>query len=244
MPFTFLKEEETVQALRQELEIFLSTNKKGDTLNTSRWGALKASIRGWVQQKTGIQRRLKAKKSADLIENIAKQEALLFQASLEQAETVPFEKQIIKYRMELAALENSDILANLMHVKRLNFVEGDKPGANLAWKLRQERLGKMICSIRTAQGQVVTSSTDINGAFCQFYRDLYREGPVVSPIVSILYLNRVSLPKLINQDSQLLDTPISGEEILLAISKMKKLKAPGPDGFPDTFFCTISRSSC
>lgn len=43
---TFLDEDKNIVGLQSELDDFLQLNKKGDTTNIIRWGALKATIRG------------------------------------------------------------------------------------------------------------------------------------------------------------------------------------------------------
>lgn len=53
------------------------------------------------------------------------------------------------------------------------------------------------------------------------------------------FLNDIILPVLSNQNSQILDTPISKEEFQLVLTQVRQCKAPGPDGFPAEFF-----SSC
>lgn len=44
-----------------------------------------------------------------------------------------------------------------MHAMRLNYLEGDKPGDNLAWRLRQEKAAKSIQALRTSSGESTSS---------------------------------------------------------------------------------------
>lgn len=50
------------------------------------------------------------------------------------------------------------------------------------------------------------------------------------------YLQSVHMTMLTPDQAKSLDAPIRIKEVITAISRLKLLKAPGPDGFPTLFY--------
>uniref|UniRef100_A0A669EM94 Reverse transcriptase domain-containing protein n=1 Tax=Oreochromis niloticus TaxID=8128 RepID=A0A669EM94_ORENI len=54
------------------------------------------------------------------------------------------------------------------------------------------------------------------------------------------FIDEITLPKLYNEDKELLDADISETEVLRALKCLQNNKTPGPDGFPVDYYKAFS----
>lgn len=101
-------------------------------------------------------------------------------------------------------------------------MEGDKPGSNLAWRLRQEKSSKSIHEIQVDHGIFTSSSREIKDLFYEYFGTLYNVLPLISPIVILNYLTRMYVPAVSKLDSQWLDGLIEKGELQLVFANSKK----------------------
>lgn len=83
---------------------------------------------------------------------------------------------------------------------------------------------------------LVTSSSDINMAFKMFYQDLYTSENMVSKDQMDAFFDKMTIPKISQNDKDKLETPLTEVEVNKAIGAMKSGKLPGIDGFPAEFY--------
>lgn len=83
--------------------------------------------------------------------------------------------------------------------------------------------------------QVIHYPKAINGLFCAFYNDLYNLPSHPSTMTQkiftsciVQYITDIALPTLSDLIIQVLDRPISEEEVATAIFSLKNNKNPGP----------------
>ena len=88
-------------------------------------------------------------------------------------------------------------------------------------------------------GSLLTSDPDKALEFCDFYKTLYTAQSPTSRTQQV-FLDRVTLPSPTEAQSQLIDQPITAEEILGAIKSLKPNKVPGPDGYTAQFYKTFA----
>lgn len=76
---------------------------------------------------------------------------------------------------------------------------------------------------------------DINAAFRDFYRNLYTSSSSSSEEGIKNFLGGLNIPFLSENQRDLLDSPITEDEISEVIKNLPTGKAPGPDGFTAEF---------
>ena len=60
------------------------------------------------------------------------------------------------------------------------------------------------------------------------------------------FLEKFNLPRLIQEEIEIMNNPITSTEIEAVIKKknLPKSKSPGPDGFTGKFYQTLEKSEC
>ena len=80
-------------------------------------------------------------------------------------------------------------------------------------------------------GKVSWDLVDIKAQIIEFYKTLYTEDAGRRPLLDDLHFSSISY-----DEACWLERPFEEEEIFQAVSNMNGNKAPGPDGFPMSFF--------
>lgn len=81
----------------------------------------------------------------------------------------------------------------------------------------------------------------MNAEFKQFDEDLYKTGQDADNTGAKRFMDGMTLPKLQDEDRDLLDADISETEVLQAMNSLQNNKTPGPDGFPIEYYKTFSK---
>nr|XP_033799899.1 uncharacterized protein LOC117360313 [Geotrypetes seraphini] len=116
---------------------------------------------------------------------------------------------------------------------------GGKTGRLLANLVRPPRTRQVILSIRDSKSTCYTQERQIQQQFVQFYESLYANRPF-SDAARDAFFQGLRLPRLMDDQVEQLNTPISSDEVLLGIKKLKLTKAPGPDGFGSEYYKILS----
>lgn len=140
----------------------------------------------------------------------------------------------LKYELNSILTQKADF--SLFRTRQKYFEEGDKAGRLLARYIKQREAQSTIAAIRTEGGAATRDHTEINMTFREFYAKLYSSETQVSQQEMHAFLNSLTLPTLSVSQVDLLDAPITKEEIVDVISGLPSSKAPGPDGFTAEFF--------
>lgn len=126
-----------------------------------------------------------------------------------------------------------------IQVCRKIYESGNKCSELLPKSVRDQRLANYIPHIMSLSGQKVSFPKHIAKEFQGFYASLYnlqRNSPPQMQVTD--YLANSQMPKLTAEVSDLLDEPITLEEIQNAIENSKQGKAPGPDELKISCFKT------
>lgn len=144
-------------------------------------------------------------------------------------------------RSYLALKTNFDALLTQMESKhtfntRANFHQlGNRPGKILSRLLKGQHPPTVIKRIYRSDGTLVAKGDDISKVLQAFYADLYKRAPSDAE-ASKGFWERITLPRLSDTQAASLVSPITSEEISLAIKQLKNNKAPGPDGLSNDFY--------
>uniref|UniRef100_A0A8C5H2E5 Reverse transcriptase domain-containing protein n=1 Tax=Gouania willdenowi TaxID=441366 RepID=A0A8C5H2E5_GOUWI len=116
------------------------------------------------------------------------------------------------------------------------YEHGDKASRLLAHQLRRQAASRIIPQIEDSSGSMHCDSNKINDAFKMFYSFLYSSECSTDITELTSFLRNVGIPTLDAGAIEEPDSPLTLEEVIIAIKSMQNNKAPGPDGFSVEFF--------
>ncbi|KAI8486240.1 hypothetical protein Bbelb_359560 [Branchiostoma belcheri] len=96
---------------------------------------------------------------------------------------------------------------------------------------------KNISAVRDLAGQVVHEDDEISNVYKEFYAELFTEEPV-DPVASDQLCSNLD-NTLSTEEVQLLETPLSSDELFNSVHSMAINKCPGSDGLPKEFYITF-----
>lgn len=106
----------------------------------------------------------------------------------------------------------------------------------MAHQLRRQAASHIIPQIKDTIGIIHTDPIVINSVFSTFYSSLDNSEAPSDLTEMHSFLDELNFPTIAPDVATNLDSPLTTEEIILAINNMQSNKAPGPDGFPVEFF--------
>lgn len=114
----------------------------------------------------------------------------------------------------------------------LAFYEGEKTGRLLARIARSQQQSLAIRAIRASSGRMVNDPEQVISELAFFYTDLYGARDGYSNVDLTTYLSEIDLPSLSEGAKQMLEAPLTLEELQKAACTFPTCKAPGEDGLP------------
>ena len=103
-------------------------------------------------------------------------------------------------------------------------------------QLQRSKEKSLTASIQDSNGTFTQSAQEINHIFCHFYKTFYSTTNNPNPEDIQAFLKNINLPQLTEEQSNLLDLPLTINELSSGLESMSAGKAPGSDGFPAKFF--------
>lgn len=193
---------------------------------------MKATIRGtFIEIKANMNRQAN-KKLNDLEIDIKKLEAIHI-ADTTCKETLN--------KLNRANYEYNRILSDraglwIHKYKAINFCEANMAGKLLATYLKHKQRQHNVSSVTDANKITHTDNKGILKTFMNFYQELYKKDQELDSEGTRVYLDKLDLPKITEEQALALGQDIRESEVLLAITSLKDNKAPGPDGYTAIFY--------
>ena len=110
----------------------------------------------------------------------------------------------------------------------------DRPLARLIKKKDEKN---QIDKIRNENGEIKTDNTEIQKIIRDYYHQLYAN-KMDNLEKWDTFLEKYYFPKLNQEETENLNTPITSTEIETVITNLPKNKSPGPNGFTGDFYQT------
>ncbi|XP_063813141.1 WD repeat-containing protein 19 [Pseudophryne corroboree] len=118
------------------------------------------------------------------------------------------------------------------------YMQGDRPGGLLARLVHSDRPGSTIAQMTGSDGSLVNTTPDIAQLFRSYYAEVYSSQLVDSASDISAYLRNIPLPTLSSEASEVLEAPLTLDEVTAAIGLSPNGKAPGYDGIPSEVYKT------
>jgi len=234
-----LTETEFCDYLKSQISLYFDTNDNSETTPSVLWEAFKAFIRGSIISFEASRRKLNKARLLELdiqINILDKENAKTPSSDLH--------KKISALKYEYNKILSARISKAFFYSKQKHFEFNDKPHRLLARQLRKQENDRTIHKIKSDKGEILINPKDINDRFLQFYKNLYTSKNNTDHIAMQDFLNKCNLPQLDENEAAQLNSEISVDEVIKAISALKSNKAPGPDGLPGELYKKFNVTLC
>lgn len=98
-----------------------------------------------------------------------------------------------------------------------------------------------IAKVQDTTGRVVDTHSEVNATFQTFYEDVYSSKVTSASTATRDFLEGCNLPRLEQSDRDLLNTPLTTDELLEALSLSPPGKTLGADRLPAEVYKKICR---
>uniref|UniRef100_A0A803TAQ7 Reverse transcriptase domain-containing protein n=1 Tax=Anolis carolinensis TaxID=28377 RepID=A0A803TAQ7_ANOCA len=228
-----IKSEEDINRYKELTKEFFKINTQEGMKTQIIWDTYKAVIRGYLIQQKIRHKKQKDKRIKEIGTEIDRME---IQLKMNPKDKIT-QEQLKALKKEKDHMELENIAKKLKFIRQDYFENANRPGAWLARKIRRKRQKQLITKIK-GKDRIYTKDEEIIEEFHQFFNQLYKGKHLDYPKIA-QYLGKQKLEKITEIQRELLNKEITEEEIKKTIKLLKGNKAPGPDGFPASFYKTF-----
>lgn len=230
---SILNNETHKKEIQQEWENYIKTNDNGSVTPSILWDAAKAVMRGKIISLTS-----RIKKQRELKRIKIEKEIKRLEYQHKNTGNKNLLEQLKQNRQKLDDLLTHRAEGALRYTNRKYYEFGNRASRLLSFQLRKAQSSRAIPKIKHPYTGITTSqSKEIANAFKDYYKKLYEKDEQLNKEEKIkTFLDSIKLNRLTDEDSGVMVSPITEEEIKKSIGKLKNSKSPGVDGFPGEFY--------
>ena len=131
-----------------------------------------------------------------------------------------------------------EIIVKINKTKGYFFEKINKIDKSFARLIKKKREKNQINKIRNEKGVVTTDNTEIQRIIRDYYEQLY--GNKMDNLKEMdRFLEKFNLPRLNQEEIEIMNNPITSTEIEAVIKNLLKNKSSGADGFTGEFYQTF-----
>lgn len=192
------------------------------------WDIGKVQIRVFCQQYSSYSKRTLKIRIQDLENEISDIEEKMMARNGLQLETALSEK-----KLQLNNLLYDKVKAALVRARFIQKRDIDGPTKYFFNLERKNNQGKLMVGLKKDDGVVTYDSYEMRRIAVDFYSDLYADNVTDSNCRDELFS---CLKKLTPEQQEVIDLPVTFQEVSKAVHDLSSEKAPGLDGFPSEFY--------
>lgn len=231
---TLLNNKEYCDQFRSAFEDFMLFNKNLISDTRFLWDAIKGFVRNNTISFALARNKSYLKSVTDLetsLSSLIRDQQHAFDPVVEQ------HLQLVKSNLNLLLAQRSEFLIH--RARQTQYLDGNKSSYLLASRLRNNDSSADIPSILSDEGMLLHDPSSINTQFKFFYQKLYNSEVQLSLSQLDDFFEGLVLPQLLVEDAQRLNSPITLDEVYMALKDTNKGKSPGWDGIPSEFYLTF-----
>lgn len=228
--------------VESSLKHFFQENNSIDTSPLTNWEAHKCVIRGVLLAAAAKRNRERKKRYSELLNKIHRLEG-----THKHTQALSTMEELIQTRKELLDMLDTQIRRNYILSKKTFYEYGNKASKLLARALQATKASTTIHSITDPSGCKLTKIPDIARQFVQYYSKLYNLHPPDHPAnenarkeMIADFLKQYGPTPISDSTAQTLASPLTREEIDIALKQLKSGKSPGPDGLTVGYYKTYA----
>lgn len=195
------------------------------------WDAIKVFIRNFTVCYASSIRKARSSRLHDLESKLSALDGLLQQS---YDEDVKLQFDLVKKEINAIMKQRAEFLIH--RTRQMYYFSGARPSRLLALRLQSNEHFSDISTIKSKDGNILNEPSQVNATLRSCHAELYRSEVSHNQDACDNFLSKILLPKLSEEDSLKLDTPITLDELKEAASDMCNGKSPGLDGIPPEFY--------
>lgn len=128
----------------------------------------------------------------------------------------------------------------IFYIKQKVYECGERAGRLLAYLAHMEHKPPTVVALRDHTGDLIQDPDGVVDVFRAFYASLYSSKTDKSKQEITDFLSNIAFTQLTSSQIEILEAPISKDDVAEAMSHLASSKAPGSDGLPLEFYNTYS----